>query len=140
MPARFYIPYDKIKEGESVELEVKFTGEMVAEFSRMIGDADSFHVSDESAAMTVFGKRIVHGLHIAAFLSTLIGKKLPGFGTVYCSQTLDFKKPVYLDETVTITVTVLEKRSRQRLLLSTTVTDSQGADILTGEAVVKTFR
>ena len=136
----FYIPYDEIKVGDSASRESLISEELVTRFSALIGDTESFHVSDEAAAATVFGKRIAHGIHLATFISTLIGQKLPGFGTIYCSQTFDFFKPVYLGETIRTEVVVLEKLSHHRLRMQTTIYDSKGDVVLDGVAVVKTYR
>lgn len=140
MTEPFYIPYDAIKVGDSVRRESLISEEIVSQFSALIGDRDSFHVSDEAAAITVFKKRIAHGIHLATFISTLVGQELPGFGTIYCSQTYDFKKPVYLGQTIVTEVTVLEKLPHQRLRMRTQVKDSTGELVLDGVAVIKTYR
>ena len=140
MTEPFYIPYEEIKVGDMASRESVISEEIVTKFSALIGDTDSFHVSDEAAAITVFKKRIAHGIHLATFISTLVGQELPGFGTIYCSQTYDFKKPVYLGETITTEVTVLEKLPHRRLKMRTLVTDSAGDTVLDGVAVVKTYR
>ena len=140
MTEPFYIPYEEIKVGDMASRESVISEEIVTRFSALIGDTDSFHVSDEAAAITVFKKRIAHGIHLATFISTLVGQELPGFGTIYCSQTYDFKKPVYLGETITTEVTVLEKLPHRRLKMRTLVTDSAGDTVLDGVAVVKTYR
>ena len=88
----------------------------------------------------MFKKRIAHAVHLASFVSTLIGQELPGWGTIYCSQTYEFYKPVYLGETITTEVTVLEKLPHQRLRMQTTMLNSKGGVILDGVAVVKTYR
>lgn len=140
MSEPFYIPYDEIAVGANARRDSLITEDIVSRFSALIGDTDSFHVSDERAAMTVFKKRIAHGIHLATFISTLVGQELPGFGTIYCSQTYDFKKPVYLNETITTEVTVLEKLLHRRLRMRTMVYDSTGDTVLEGIAVVKCYR
>lgn len=140
MDEPFYIPYDEIKVGDQARRSSLISEDIVTRFSALIGDTNSFHVSDEAAARTVFKTRIAHGIHIATFISTLVGQELPGFGTIYCSQTYDFKKPVYLDETIETEVTVLEKLPHKRLRMSTVVRDSKNDVILDGVAVVKTYR
>lgn len=140
MKEPFYIPYDQIVAGARARRESLITEEAVSRFSALIGDTDSFHVSDEWAAMTVFQKRIAHGIHLATFISTLVGQELPGFGTIYCSQTYEFKKPVYLGETIETEVTVLEKLPHHRLRMSTVVRDSKKDTVLEGIAIVKTYR
>lgn len=140
MAEPFYIPYSEVRVGDQAVRSSVITEEIVTRFSQLIGDTESFHVSDEAAARTVFQKRIAHAVHLASFISTLIGQELPGFGTIYCSQTYNFYKPVYLGETVTTEVTVLEKLPNRRLRMQTTMLNSDGGVILDGIAVIKTYR
>ena len=140
MSEPFFIPRDEIREGDRAERDSLISEELVSRFSALIGDTESFHVSDESAARTVFGRRIAHAVHLASYVSTLIGQALPGFGTIYCSQTYDFKKPVYLNEMIRTEVVVLEKLPRHRLRLRTTIYDSLAQIVMEGEAVVKTYQ
>lgn len=140
MDEPFYRPYDDIEVGESAELSVTLTEEQVNAFSALIGDTDSFHVSDEAAQRTVFVRRICHGVHLLCYVSVTIGQKLPGFGTVYCSHTFDFHSPVYLGQGITAGVRVLEKLPHHRLRLETIITRDDGRPVLTGQAVVKTYR
>lgn len=140
MSEPFFIPYADIRVGDHASRSDVITEDIVTRFSQLIGDTDSFHISEESAAKTVFQRRIAHGIHIATFISTLVGQKLPGFGTIYCSQTFDFQKPVYLGETIRTEVTVLEKLPHRRLRMQTTVTDSAGEVVLDGIAVIKTYQ
>lgn len=136
----FYIPYDEIRVGDQARRTSLISEDIVSRFSALIGDTDSFHVSDEAAARTVFQKRIAHGIHLATFISTLVGQELPGFGTIYCSQTYAFKKPVYLGETIETEVTVLEKLPHKRLRMSTVIRNSKDELVLDGIAVIKTYR
>ncbi|MEG1773646.1 MAG: MaoC family dehydratase [Oscillospiraceae bacterium] len=140
MSIPFYIPYEDLAVGQTAWLSVTITEEMVNQFSALIGDTGSFHVSDEAAAATDFGERIVHGVHLLAYVSVAIGQKLPGFGTVYCSHTFDFQNPVYLGDTVTVTIRLLEKLSHHRLRLDTEISRGDGAPVMRGSAVVKTYR
>ena len=136
----FYIPYEDIKVGDSARRESVIEDDIVLAFSSLIGDTNSFHVSDENAAKTVFKTRIAHGVHLATFVSTLIGQELPGFGTIYCSQTYDFRKPVYIGERIVTEVEVLEKLSHNRLRMSTVIKNAAGEIVVEGEAVIQTYK
>lgn len=140
MKKPFYIPYDQIKTGDSAEMTAVMEDGLVREFSHLIGDTDSFHVSDEAAAATVFGSRICHGVHLLAYVSVAIGQKLPGFGTIYLSHAFTFVSPVYIGDAITVSIKVLEKLDGRRLHLDTTITRGDGELVLTGQAVVKTYR
>jgi 3-hydroxybutyryl-CoA dehydratase len=140
MTEPYSIPYDEIQVGDRAQRDSLISEDIVTQFSALIGDTDSFHVSDEAAARTVFQKRIAHGIHLATFISTLVGQELPGFGTIYCSQTFEFKKAVYLGERIQTEVIVLEKLPHRRLRMGTRITDRVGDVVLDGIAVVKTYR
>ena len=73
-------------------------------------------------------------------MSTLIGQELPGFGTIYCSQTYDFRKPVYIGERIVTEVEVLEKLSHNRLRMSTVIKNAAGEIVVEGEAVIQTYK
>ncbi|MCX7098145.1 MAG: MaoC family dehydratase [Methylococcales bacterium] len=75
-------------------------------FAGLSGDNNPVHMSDEYAIDSRFKKRIAHGLISASFFSALFGTRLPGPGCVYVSQSLNFKRPVFIGDTVTATVTV----------------------------------
>lgn len=135
-----YRPYDEIAVGETAGMEVVLDEPLVSAFSALIGDTESFHVSDEAAERTIFKKRIAHGVHLLAYVSVTIGQKLPGFGTIYVSQELAFHKPVYLGETIRVRIEVLEKLGRRRLRVKTDIFDALDRSVMTGEAVVKTYR
>ena len=134
------IPYEDIQIGDYAVMEKTILAKDVDSFARILDDTESFHVRDDVAQEFFFKKRICHGMHIASYISELIGKELPGFGTIYISQTLDFKKPVYLDSNIKIHVKVIEKLSNKKLRISTTITDNVDDTVLVGEAVVKTYK
>lgn len=135
-----YITYESIRVGDRAELSVSLSESQVDAFSALIGDTESFHVSEAAAAQTVFGRRICHGVHLLAYISVLIGQKLPGFGTIYCSHTFTFHNPVYLGQAIRVSVEVLEKLPGRRLRLDTAIIREDGKTVLTGQAVVKTYR
>lgn len=134
------LAYKDVQIGNQAEMEKTILAKDVDAFASIMNDSESFHVRDEIAQQFFFEKRICHGMHIASYISELIGKELPGFGTIYISQTLEFKKPVYLDTTIRIHVRVIEKLQNRRLRLLTHIVDDIGDTVLIGEAVVKTFK
>jgi 3-hydroxybutyryl-CoA dehydratase len=105
-------------------------------FAGISGDTNPVHINEEFAAGTMFSGRIAHGMLTASFISTVIGTKLPGPGAIYLSQSLRFKAPVRVGDTLwaraTVTELVPEKR---RASLATTVT-VRDKIVLEGEAVV----
>lgn len=108
------IPIEKIKVGMQATYSQTITDADVKSFAGVSGDHNPVHMSEEYAEKSRYKKRIAHGLMSASFFSALFGTKLPGKGCVYVSQTLQFKRPVYIGDTVTAIVIVedvnLEKR------------------------------
>ncbi len=89
-------------------------------FAGLSGDNNPVHMSDEYASKSRYKKRIAHGLLSAGFFSSLFGTRLPGSGCVYISQTLNFKRPVYIDSTVTATIEVISvDKDKKRVKFST---------------------
>jgi 3-hydroxybutyryl-CoA dehydratase len=111
--------------------------EDVIDFARISGDDNPIHLSERYAAKTRFGQRIAHGLYTASLISAVLGTRLPGPGAVYISQTLNFRAPVKIGDTVVVTVTVAElipEKSRARL---SCLCEVDGEVVLDGEALVK---
>ena len=106
-------------------------------FAQLTGDRNPIHLSEHFAAKTPFGTRIAQGLYTASLISAVLGTRLPGPGAVYISQTLNFRAPVRIGDTVEVVVTVAELiPEKQRARLSCTC--SVGDDVvLDGEALVK---
>src|SRR5690606_12685218 len=95
------------------------------------------HLDDGYAAQTRFGRRRVHGMLTASLLSATLANDLPGEGTIYMSQTLHFKTPVCIGDTITANVEVAESpQEGGNDTLDTTCTYQDGAVVLHGEAVV----
>jgi 3-hydroxybutyryl-CoA dehydratase len=109
----------------------------VVGFAQLTGDRNPIHLSEHFAAKTTFGGRIAHGLYTASLISAVLGTRLPGPGAVYVSQTLNFRAPVRIGDTVDVIVTVTElmpERHRARLACICKVADEI---VLDGEALVK---
>jgi 3-hydroxybutyryl-CoA dehydratase len=88
------------------------------------------------AAKTRFGGRIVHGMLSASFLSTVIGSKLPGPGTIYLKQNLNFRAPVRIGDTVEASVTVADiVREKARIVLQTVCRVGETV-VIDGDALV----
>jgi 3-hydroxybutyryl-CoA dehydratase len=109
----------------------------VVGFAEVTGDRNPIHLSEHFAAKTPFGTRIAHGLYTASLISAVLGTRLPGPGAVYISQTLNFRAPVKIGDTVEVSVVVAElmpKKFRARLACTCAV---DGEIVLDGEAWVK---
>ncbi|MEM2141877.1 MAG: MaoC family dehydratase [Candidatus Thorarchaeota archaeon] len=129
--------YADIKVGEHAEYVHRVTEEDIKTFGRLSGDMNPLHFDEEWAKKTMFGGRIAHGVLTASFISTVIGMKLPGPGTVYISQQMRFLKPVRIGDVITAHAEVVSKNDeKERVTLRTYCTNQDGNIVLDGEAVV----
>ena len=97
---------DEIVIGMSASYSQTITDYDIKAFAGLSGDHNPVHIDEIYAENSRYKKRIAHGLLSAGFFSALFGTKLPGKGCVYVGQNLNFKRPVYLGDTVTATVIV----------------------------------
>lgn len=108
-------------------------------FAGITGDFNSVHINAIEAGNGRFGRRIVHGILVTGFISTVIGTKLPGEGTIYMEQNVRFVNPVFIGDTIKAIVIIdeilnLEKRI---IRLKTTVENQEGMIVCDGHAIVK---
>ena len=124
------------------DLEVGMTqtyGKTVTEadivaFAGVSGDTNPVHLNEEFARETMFKGRIAHGMLAASFLSTVLGTRLPGPGCIYMGQTLNFRAPVKVGDTVLARVTVLEVNREKRRVKVETVCTVGDTVVVDGEA------
>lgn len=123
--------------GATASRSKTITGQDIEHFAAASGDHNPLHLDEAFAATTVFKSRIAHGLLTASLISAVLANDLPGQGTIYLSQTLKFKAPVFLGDTITARVEVTDYRERKRIAtLRTTCTNQDGSLVLEGEALV----
>jgi 3-hydroxybutyryl-CoA dehydratase len=105
-------------------------------FGHLSGDLNPLHMDDEFASKTIFGRRVVHGMFTAALISTT-HTKLTDPGYVYVGQDLSFKAPVFINDTLTVTLTVVDKKPEKKILiLETIVTNQDDKIILQGKSAL----
>jgi phosphotransacetylase/acyl dehydratase len=129
--------FDEITLGESAELTRTLKPEDIELFAVMSGDVNPAHVDADYAASDLFHKVIAHGMWGGALISAVLGTELPGPGTIYLEQSLKFRHPVGLGDTVTIRVTVTHKDAAHRhVTLACLCTNQHGEAVIEGEAKV----
>lgn len=128
------IPFDDIKVGMFVSYSQTITDADVKAFAGLSGDHNPVHVDDEYAENSRFKKRIAHGLISGSFFSALFGTKLPGPGCVYVAQSYNFKRPVYLGDTVTATAIVTSIDEKKRRVFFDTVCKVKNKTVIDGRA------
>lgn len=123
--------------GQSASVKKIVTAEDVEKFAELTGDFNGLHLNDEIARQSIFGKRVCHGMLISSFISTVLGTYLPGEGTIYLSQDLQFRKPVYLDEEIQISVEIeMIIEEKDIIILKTIVSKADGVVAVSGNAKV----
>ncbi len=132
-----HLAFEDLSLGLAEVLSKTVSSSDVVGFAEATGDRNPIHLSEHFAAKTPFGGRIAHGLYTASLISAVLGTRLPGPGAVYISQTLNFRAPVRIGDTVLVEVKVaelIEARRRARLTCTCSVA---GETVLDGEAWVK---
>jgi 3-hydroxybutyryl-CoA dehydratase len=109
-------PIDELTVGQNANYSKTLTQNDVILFAACSGDLNPVHLDKAYAATTAFGEPIGHGMWTGALVSAAIAMRLPGPGSVYRSQSLNFKHPVKIGDTVTVTLTVSEIKARIKLV------------------------
>jgi 3-hydroxybutyryl-CoA dehydratase len=123
--------------GDSAEITKTIEQADVDAFASVTGDHNPVHVDEEFAKSTRFGKRIAHGMLTASLISAVLANKLPGEGSVYLGQTLQFVAPVFPGDEITARVTVKEIREDKPIVkLETICVNQRGEVVIRGEATV----
>jgi 3-hydroxybutyryl-CoA dehydratase len=105
-------------------------------FAGVSGDDNPVHLNEIYASESMFKGRIAHGMLTASYISTVIGTRLPGPGTIYLGQSLKFRAPVRAGDTVAATVTIKEIDPVKRRMTLTTVCMVGETTVVEGEAMV----
>jgi len=129
-----------IKEGEIYQFTKKITSDDVLKFADLIGDFNPLHVDKEFGKKSQYKQNIVHGMLVASLFSTLVGMYCPGMKSLYLSQTLFFKMPIFYDDTVTVKGTVTAKNKAINLITLKTEIIKEGTVCINGEARIKVLK
>lgn len=128
--------YSQISVGDKAFVEKTISESDVYLFAGITGDFNPAHVNEAAMKQTKFGGRIAHGMLSAGFISAVLGMQLPGPGTIYLSQSLNFRAPVRIGDTVKAEAEVMEKLEKGRVRLRTTCSIQDGTVVAEGEAMV----
>lgn len=126
------------KIGDKASVNNKITSDMIIQFSNLSGDVNPIHLDEEYAKKTIFKSRIAPGMLISSFISAVIANKLPGKGSIYLKQDLNFKKPVYINDIITTEVTIVNILNEKNIIiLSTRCVNQNDIVVIEGNASVK---
>jgi len=127
----------EIKVGDAAEFSKTISEADVYMFAGVTGDLNPAHINESYAQKTFFKTRIAHGMLLAGFISAVIGTRLPGPGTIYIRQELNFLAPARMGDTITARVEVAEVLAeKKRVVLKTTCVNQEGTLVLDGQALV----
>ncbi|MDO8505877.1 MAG: MaoC family dehydratase [bacterium] len=129
--------YHDIKIGAIYEFKRTITHADVCAFADLTGDHNPLHVDQKFGAQSQFGKNVVHGMLAGSLFSTLVGMYCPGTSALYVSQTLQFKKPVFYGDTITVCGTVIDKYDSIKMVVLKTEVLRDGEVMVSGEARAK---
>ena len=125
--------FDEIEIGLTKQFQITITESMMDDFAKLTGDFSPIHMDEDYASTTTFQKRVVHGMLLASFLSKIDGMYLPGKHALYFSQSLDFRHPCFLGDTITISSVVIDKSSSTKILkIESKITNQDGKILLSG--------
>ena len=127
---------EDLKVGMSAMFGKTVTEADIVAYAGVSGDTNPIHLHDGFARTTRFGQRIAHGMLSGSFISAVIGTKLPGPGSVYVSQTMNFMAPVLIGDTITAVATVTQIDERRRRVTLKTQCLNGDKVVIDGEAQI----
>jgi len=129
------IPFDQLVIGQTASHTHTVTEEDILLFARVSGDINPIHLDEAYARTTQFGGRIAHGMLTGALISAGLALNLPGPGSVYLGQSLRFRAPVRIGDTLTVHMELTDKNDKRKMVtLNCVVTNQEGVRVCTGEA------
>lgn len=134
MPQGYY--FEELREGLAAAITRTVTDADLRDFAAVSGDTNPLHMDEDFARETRFGGRIAHGMLGGAFLSAVLGTRLPGPGAVYLEQSLQFRAPVRIGDTVESRVTVSELMPEKRIAIFRTECRVATKVVVGGEATM----
>ncbi len=129
-------PYDTLNIGDDATFEKTLTEKELVLFAAVSGDVNPLHLDAEFAKTTLFGEQIAHGMWSGSLISAALATTLPGPGTIYMGQELSFRRPVKLGDTLTVKLTVKEKKEKNVVILDCLVTNQKDEKVVLGTATV----
>ena len=137
MDAHIKYYFKDISLGQTAEYEKRVTDEDVRKFADISGDYNPIHLDDEFAKDSMFGARIAHGILTASHISAVIGYIFPGPGWIYLGQSLQFRAPVKIGDTVHTAVEVTNTVAEKNIVELSTVCKVGDTVVLKGTATIK---
>lgn len=125
------------KIGDSAELKHLFSENDVNIFANISMDKNPIHLDEKYAETTKFGKKIVHGFLSGSLISAVLGNLLPGNGSIYMCQNMNFIRPVFIGDEITAKVIISSINiEKKQILLDTFCTNQFDKNVIEGNAIM----
>jgi len=100
--------------GKKISLTKKINKDLISQFVKLSGDNNPIHVNENYAKKTSYKNIVAHGMLSETFLSTIIGTKLPGKGSLWIEKEVKYIKIVRVNDLITFNaeVTFIDEKSR----------------------------
>jgi acyl dehydratase len=128
---------EDFKVGQTVSFSQIIDDKLVRGYADLTGDHNPIHVDEAFAKGTKFHRRIAHGGILFGIVSMVLGGKMPGIGTIFMSQLANFHAPVFINDKVTVVVTITALLPKHVAKLSTIATKQDGTVVMDGVATIK---
>jgi 3-hydroxybutyryl-CoA dehydratase len=129
--------WELLEVGDKATFRKTITDGDLSLFAGATGDTNPYHFDDLYSSKGRFGKRIAHGMIVTGLISTVLGTRLPGPGTIYLNQNIAFKKPVFIGDTITAVAEITKIHETKPIVtLSTNCYNQEDELVVEGEAVV----
>ena len=125
-----------LKIGDTASFKKKVLEQDIYDFAKVSGDFNPIHLDKLYAETSIFKERIAHGFLVGSYISAAIAQQLPGNGTIYLSQSLNFLAPVRINDEIMAVIEVVSFPKENRVLLKTTCENQEGTIVIEGKAVV----
>lgn len=131
------LSYSDINKGDVYSFKRTISKQDVMDFAEIIGDFNPLHIDTEFGKKSQFKGNIAHGMLAGSLFSTLVGMHCPGEKSLFISQTLNFRHPIYYDDTVIVKGTVIDKSDALKIITLKTEILKDGKLIIDGEAKIR---
>lgn len=129
--------FAKISVGDRASLKRTISEADVDAFARLSGDYNPLHMDTEFARTTHFQKRVVHGMVVAGYVSTLVGMHLPGPGALWAQQSFNWLQPVFIGDTLEVSIRVTHKSEGTRTIsVEVDAVNQRGKTVMNGTGAV----
>lgn len=131
------VPFDEITIGQTASYSKTLSEDDITLFAAVSGDVNPVHLDADFAANSQFKQRIAHGMWSGAVISAALALEFPGPGTIYLGQSLSFRAPVFIGDTITVKLEATAKREDKKFVtIACTAVNQDGRTVVKGSAEV----